>query len=101
IVAALQEATPADAIIALDVGEHVLWFGRHYRGNGRQDVLLSGFWRTMGFGVPAAIAAKLAAPTRAVAALVGDGGLGMVLGELLTAVRLQTPVVTVVVNNSS
>lgn len=101
VIATLTRVLPEDAVITLDVGEHVLWFNRHFRGNGRQDVLLSGYWRTMGFGLPAAIAAKLAQPQRPVVALVGDGGLGMVLAELLTAVQLGVNVTVIVFNNGS
>src|SRR5690606_28571701 len=49
VVATPTQSRPEEAIIALDVGEHVLWFARHFRGNGRQDILVSGYWRTMGF----------------------------------------------------
>lgn len=100
-VATLTHALPQEAIITLDVGEHVLWFNRHFRGNGRQDVLVSGYWRSMGFGLPAAIGAQLAAPDRPVVAFVGDGGVAMVLAELLTAVRLKLPIVVVILNNQS
>lgn len=101
LVEALNRHIPEDAVICLDVGDHVLWFNRHFRGTGRQDVLVSGYWRSMGFALPAAIAAALAQAPRPVVALVGDGGLGMSLAELLTAVRLRVPVRIVVFNNRS
>ena len=101
VVATLSELLPEDALVALDVGEHVLWFNRHFRGNGRRDILLSGYWRTMGFGLPAAIAAKLANPERPVVAFVGDGGFSMTMAELLTAVSLGAAVTVVVLNNRS
>ena len=54
-----------------------------------QTVLFSGYWRTMGFGLPAAMAAKLIKPEKQVVAIVGDGGLQMVLADLLTATRYE------------
>ncbi len=101
VISALSRHVAPNAVIALDVGEHVLWFNRHFRGTGGQDLLISGYWRTMGFGLPAAIAAKLAHPDRQVVAVVGDGGIGMSLAEILTAVRLRVPITVVVVNNHS
>ncbi len=101
IVRQLSDRLPHDAVVALDVGEHVLWFNRHFRGSGSQDVLVSGYWRSMGFGLPAALAAKKAHPGRPVVAVVGDGGLGMTLAELTTAVQQRLPVTVVVFNNRS
>lgn len=101
IIDALNRHIPADAIISLDVGDHVLWFNRYFRGTGRQDILISGYWRSMGCGLPFALASSLVQPHRASVAIVGDGGLSMSLAELLTAVRHRLPVVIVVFNNRS
>lgn len=101
IVNALCRRIPEAAVICLDVGDHVLWFNRYFHGTGRQDVLVSGYWRTMGFALPAAIAASLCAPQRPAIAVAGDGGISMSLAELLTAVRLRLPVKIVVFNNRS
>lgn len=101
IVHELNTRIPDDSIITLDVGDHVLWFNRYFRGSGRQDILISGYWRSMGFGLPAAIGAKLTHADRTVVALVGDGGFGMSLAELATAVRLQLPITVIVFNNHS
>lgn len=101
IVERLSARIPHDAIVTLDVGDHVLWFNRHFRGSGSQDVLVSGYWRSMGFGLPAALAAKKAHPSRPVVAVVGDGGLGMTLAELTTAVQHRLAVTVVVFNNRS
>ena len=100
VINALNETVPADAILALDVGDHFLWFNRLFKGKGQQ-VLLSGKWRTMGFGLPAALAAKINYPQRPVVALVGDGGFVMTMADFLTAVKLKLPVVVVVMNNES
>lgn len=98
IVHALEEALPPDAIIALDTGDHTVWFGRIFGGSA-EAVLLSGRWRSLGFGLPAALAAKLCEPDRTVVAIVGDTGLQSLLGELVTAAELGLSVTVVVVNN--
>lgn len=98
LVDALHRVVEPNAVICLDTGDHTIWFGRNFRAQ-QQRILLSGKWRTMGFGLPAALAAKLAQPGRQVVALVGDGGMGMVLAEFTTAIKYNLPVVIVVVNN--
>lgn len=60
---------------------------------------MSGHWRTVGFALPAAIGAALAAPRRPVVALAGDGGLGMTLMEFTTAVRERLPIVVICCND--
>src|SRR5690606_41916343 len=101
IIEALHRHIPADAIISMDVGDHVLWFIRYFRGTGRQHILISGYWRSMGCGLPFALASSLVQPHRASVAIVGDGGLSMSLAELITAVRHRLPVVSGVFNNRS
>jgi pyruvate dehydrogenase (quinone)/pyruvate oxidase len=98
IVRTLERVLPPDAIVALDTGDHTVWFNRIFAGE-RQEVLVSGTWRSLGFGLPAAMAAKLARPGRTVVALVGDTGLMSLMGELVTAAELGLHVVVVVVNN--
>lgn len=98
IVRALEQALPPDAVVTLDTGDHTVWFNRVFGGD-RHEVLVSGTWRSLGFGLPAALAAKLARPGRTVAALVGDGGLQSLMGELVTAAELALPVLAVVMNN--
>ncbi|MGE5598107.1 MAG: thiamine pyrophosphate-binding protein [Bacteroidota bacterium] len=98
VVRSLEKAVAPDAVIALDVGDHTLWFNRVFTG-ANQEVIASGTWRSMGFGLPAAIQAKLNNPARQVVALVGDGGLNMALPEFTTAVQYGVPVKVVVFNN--
>lgn len=98
IVRALEQALPADAVISLDTGDHTVWFGRAFSGE-RHTVLVSGWWRSLGCGLPGALAAALAVPERRAVALVGDGSLQSLLGELVTAAELALPVTVVVVNN--
>ncbi len=100
VMGALSAHIPPDAIITVDTGDHTVWFNRNFRSRG-QTLLYSGDWRTMGFGLPAALAAKLSQPHRPVVAVVGDGGLAMGLGELTTAVQEGTPITVVLMNNDS
>ncbi|HWI60948.1 MAG TPA: thiamine pyrophosphate-binding protein [Symbiobacteriaceae bacterium] len=101
LVHTLEAVLPPDAVVTLDTGDHVLWFNRHFRGSGAGQVLLSGTWRTMGYGLPAASAAALARPGATVAALVGDGGLTMQLGELAVPAQLGLNLTVVVARNGA
>ena len=87
-----------EAVICVDTGQHTYWFGRYFFPD-RQTVLVSGHWRTVGFALPAAIGAALAAPRRPVVALAGDGGLGMTLAEFTTAVREKLPITVIACND--
>lgn len=98
VIHALEQVLPPDAVVSLDTGDHTVWFNRAF-GGAAHRVLVSGTWRSIGFGLPGALAAKLAQPERTVAAVVGDGGLTSLPGELLTAARYQIPVLILVMNN--
>lgn len=100
VIAALGNAVEDDAIIALDTGDHTLWFNRIFQPKS-QEILLSGRWRTLGFGLPAAMAAKRVYDDRQVVALVGDGGLVTTMADLITAVRYGWPITVIVMNNGS
>ncbi len=100
LMSALSLHIAEDAIIALDIGAFIHWFDQSFWAR-RQRVLLSNYWRGIGAGLPAAIAAKLVDPARQVVAIVGDGGLLLNPGELATLSRYHLPVVVVVVNNGS
>ncbi|KEQ26220.1 thiamine pyrophosphate-binding protein [Paenibacillus tyrfis] len=89
------------AIVAVDTGNHTLWFNRIFQAKAGQDILISGRWRTLGFALPAAIAAKLCYPDRQVIAVAGDGGVVQTLMEFQTAAEQQLPIVLVVFNNSA
>ena len=73
-------------------------FNRLFKGTG-QTILLSGKWRTLGFGLPAALAAKINCPGRPVVALVGDGGFTMTMADFLSAVKHNLPITIIVANN--
>ncbi|KGR76368.1 thiamine pyrophosphate-binding protein [Ureibacillus sinduriensis] len=100
IIRAIDRTVAPDAILALDTGDNTVWTNRNFRQK-EQTVLFSGYWRTMGFGLPAAMAAKLAKPEKQVVAVVGDGGLQMVLADLLTATRYGLDITVIVLNNES
>jgi pyruvate oxidase len=100
LMSALDRIAAPDAIVALDTGEHTVWFNRAFRAE-KQVPLFSGKWRTMGYALPAAVSAKLANPARQVIAIVGDGGLVMNPGELMTLAELALPITVVVVNNNA
>lgn len=95
----LSRQLPADCTIAIDTGAHTLWAAHALRLRPGQRVLVSSRLGTMGYSLPAAIAAQLARPDEPAIALCGDGGLQMVLGELATAVQYRLPIVVVVFNN--
>ena len=98
IIKAIEMTVKEDAVICLDVGDHTVWFNRLFNGT-RQIVLISGKWRSMGFGLPAALSAKISAPERQVIALVGDGSFAQSLGDFVTAVRYQLPITVIVLKN--
>ena len=99
-IADLRERLPADAVICNGAGNYAAWVHRYYRYRGYRTQLAptSG---SMGYGVPAAVAAKLAAPERPVIAFAGDGCFQMSGQELATAVQYDAAIVVIVVNNGS
>lgn len=100
IVSIVEQNIDKDAIIALDEGDVTLWFLRNFRGTAHQ-LVLSERWRTMGFGLPAAMAAKCSFPNRQVVCVTGDGGLGMVQADLITAARYRLPITVIIFNNGT
>jgi pyruvate oxidase len=98
IMRAIENTVNHDAILTLDTGDVTVWFNRNFRSQG-QKILFSGEWRTMGFGLPAALASKLVYPEKQVVAIVGDGGIEMTLADLMTAVRYKLNMTVVILNN--
>lgn len=98
--AVLRDCLPEDAIMACDVGAHTHLIGQTWRTPGPRLQLMTNGWSTMGFGIPAAIAAKLTRPDATVCAVVGDGGFLMTVGELATAVRLNLKIVVIVLSDN-
>jgi pyruvate dehydrogenase (quinone) len=97
----VDELAGPDAVITCDVGEPTVWAARYVRMNGRRRLLGSFVHGSMAGALPLAIGAKLTMPERPVISLSGDGGLSMMLGELLTLAQLRLPVTVVVFNNGA
>ncbi len=97
-IATLRRVLPDDAIVTTDAGNFASWLGRGFRFR-RPGTFLGPTSGAMGYGLPAAIAAALVHRDRSVVAVVGDGGLGMSMAELETAVRVGAKVVVVVFDN--
>ena len=91
--------TGGHAIIATDVGQHQMWEAQYYHHNDPRTLITSGGLGTMGFGLPAAIGAKLAKPDAEVWAIVGDGGFQMTQAELSTAAQEGVKVNVAIINN--
>jgi pyruvate dehydrogenase (quinone)/pyruvate oxidase len=90
-----------DAIVAVDSGTVTAWWARHIPAKPTQMHSVSGMMASMGCGLPYAIAAQLAYPDRQVIAFVGDGGMSMLMAELVTAVKYQLPIKVVVLKNNT
>jgi acetolactate synthase-1/2/3 large subunit len=92
----LRDVLPADGIMTCDVGAHTHLIGQHWRTPAPGTQIMTNGWSAMGFGLPAAIAAKLCRPDTQVCCVLGDGGFLMTAGELATAVRERLPLVIVI-----
>jgi acetolactate synthase-1/2/3 large subunit len=95
----IWKATAGRAIITTDVGQHQMWAAQYYKVSEPGTFITSGGLGTMGFGVPAAIGAKLALPDREVWAIVGDGGFQMTQAELQTIVQENVKINIAIINN--
>ena len=95
----IWKATAGRAIIVTDVGQHQMWTAQYYKVAEPGTFITSGGLGTMGFGVPAAIGAKLARPDREVWAIVGDGGFQMTQAELQTIVQENVKINIAIINN--
>lgn len=99
VVNLVTQAYENDAIMVTDVGQQQMMAARYFRYTNTRSVVTSGGLGTMGFGLPAAIGAKLGAPEREVCLFVGDGGLQMNIQELGTILQSEVPVKIVLLNN--
>lgn len=93
-----QVLGPEDIAIS-DVGAHKMWMARHYHCARPNTCIISNGFAAMGIAIPGAIAAKLVHPQRNVVAVTGDGGFMMNCQELETALRINTPFVTLIFND--
>ena len=99
VVEKLYEVTKGDALIVTDVGQHQMWAAQYYKYKEPRTFLSSGGLGTMGFGVGAALGAKLGRPDKTVVNISGDGCFRMNMNEIATAVRNNIPIVQIVLNN--
>lgn len=99
IIEKLYELTDGDAIITTDVGQHQMWAAQYYKYKEPRTFLSSGGLGTMGFGLGAAIGAKMGRPEKTVVNIAGDGCFRMNMNEIATAVRCGKPLVQIVLNN--
>ena len=97
----LDEVASEDAVFTVDTGMNNVWAARYITPNARRRVIGSFLHGSMANALPHAIGAQLAYPARQVISMSGDGGLGMLLGELLTISMYQLPVKVVVFNNGA
>lgn len=101
LVKVIDQIADDDAVMTADGGSPIVWMLRHFRVNGRRRTLTSLLHGTMANAMPQAIGIKKAFPNRQVIALCGDGGLAMLMGDLLTLVQEKIPLKIAVVNNQS
>ena len=101
VLAGLRETLPDDGIMTCDVGAHLHLIGQQWRTPEPDCLLMTNGWSSMGFAIPAAIAAKLCRPAQRVCCVVGDGGFLMMAGEMATAMRLGVHVVFVLMTDGS
>ena len=99
VIEKLYQVTESKAIITSDVGQHQMWAAQYYHFDRPRQWINSGGLGTMGFGLPAAMGAKLAFPDQDVACVTGDGSIQMMLQELSTMKQYYTPVKIVNLNN--
>lgn len=100
IIERVSEICGDNAIIVTDVGQHQMWAAQFYEFNTPRKFLTSGGLGTMGFGMPAAMGAKVAQSKLPTIAIVGDGGVLMNIQELMTCVEQKLPVITIILNNN-
>ena len=100
VISKVSEATHNNAILVTDVGQNQMMGVRYFKYSQTRSVVTSGGLGTMGFGLPAAIGAKMGAPDRTVCFFTGDGGLQMTIQELGTIMQENLDVKIILLNNS-
>ena len=101
VIERIGELTNGEAIVVTDVGQHQMWTAQYYPYQNERQLVTSGGLGTMGFGVPAAIGAKIANPEKEVVLFVGDGGFQMTNQELAILNIYKVPIKVVMLNNHS
>ena len=100
IVNLVSEKTQGEAIIITDVGQHQMATARYYKFKNPNSLITSGGLGAMGFGLPAAVGAKVGKPNVPVIAFIGDGGFQMTIQELGTIFQYKLPVKIIILNNN-
>lgn len=101
VIERIGQLTDGEAIVVTDVGQHQMWTAQYYPYKNERQLITSGGLGTMGFGIPAAIGAKLANPDKEVVLFVGDGGFQMTNQELAILNGYKVPIKVVLINNHS
>jgi len=96
----LRQVMEPEDIVICDVGAHKMWMARHYHCDRPNTCIISNGFAAMGIAIPGALAAKLVHPEQKVVAVTGDGGFMMNCQELETALRVNTPFVTLIFNDN-
>ncbi len=99
VVERFSEILGPEAVIATDVGQHQMWAAQFYKYRHPRHLLTSGGMGTMGYGLGAAIGAKVGCPDKTVVNFAGDGCFRMNMNEIATATRYDIPIIEVVFNN--
>ena len=99
IIQTVNEVTQGDAVIVTEVGQHQMWAAQYYNYRQPRTLLTSGGLGTMGYGLGAAIGAKMGCRDKTVINIAGDGCFRMNMNEIATATRYNIPVVELIVNN--
>ena len=97
----LSDMDSGDFIIATEVGQHQMWTAQYFNFKTPRTLISSGGLGTMGFGLGAAIGAKVANPDKTVFNIAGDGSFGMNCNEFATAVKYNIPIKVIVMNNNA
>ena len=99
IMEAINKITKGGTIIVTDVGQHQMWAAQYYQYNEPRTFISSGGLGTMGYGLPAAIGAKMGCPEKRVICISGDGSFQMNLQEIATAVNNNLAITVIIMNN--
>ena len=99
VIEELYRVTKGDALIVTDVGQHQMWTAQYYKFKNPRTLITSGGLGTMGYGLGAAIGAKIGHPERVVVNVAGDGCFRMNMNEVATAARNNLPLIEIIINN--
>ena len=99
VVEEIYRQTKGDALIVTEVGQHQMWAAQYYKFTKPRTLITSGGLGTMGYGLGAAMGAKVGCPDKTVVNIAGDGCFRMNMNEIATAVRHNIPIIEVVINN--